>query len=135
MPFKTSSTTTVRVEGVQEAMNLLNQFTKGNAGLSSQVLQQIGEEVAYEIGVNAPVDTGFMAGEVQVTEVTDTSVTVESPAPYSGFVNFGTSRQAPQPFFSDTVENIQDIEGVRTIADDSAQFWNDAVSRNRPSGL
>lgn len=125
------SNTTVQVRGIKEAISLLEEFKQGGAGVSRNVLNDIGEEVAYEIAVNAPVDTGFMAGEVQVTEVTDTSVKVESPAPYSGFVNFGTIHQEPQPFFSDVVENIQDLDIVNTISDDSAKFWNDLVRKHQ----
>jgi HK97 gp10 family phage protein len=132
MPFRTSSTTKVQVQGLNEAIELLNMFKQFNAGISSRVLEEIGEEAAYEIAVNAPVDTGFMAGEVRVTELTDTSVTVESPAPYSGFVNFGTKFQEAQPFFSNTVENIQNLDSVQTIEDDSAKFWNDNVNRLKP---
>lgn len=51
----------------------------------------------------APVDTGFMKEHIgQTVTATPASLhgEVRSIAPYSGFVNFGTSRQAAQPFWT-----------------------------------
>ena len=126
-------TNTVEFVGVEELVQLLNEYGKSNMGLTSMILQQVGEEIAYEMAVNAPVDTGFMAGEIGVTEVSDDHVKIESPAGYSGFVNFGTWKQEPQPFFSDTVENIDSfLEGLRTAAEDALE---DAVNKHKPRSV
>lgn len=51
----------------------------------------------------APVDTGFLKAHIgQTVTATPESLhgEVRSLAPYSGPVNFGTSRQHPQPFWT-----------------------------------
>lgn len=51
----------------------------------------------------APVDTGFLKAHIgQTVTATPDSLhgEVRTLAPYSGYVNFGTSRQAPQPFWT-----------------------------------
>ena len=51
----------------------------------------------------APVDTGFLQahiGQTKAANATDLSGEVRSLAPYSGFVNYGTSRQTAQPFWT-----------------------------------
>jgi hypothetical protein len=51
----------------------------------------------------APEDTGFLKSGIGVTELATAnklSATIRSIAPYSGHVNFGTSKQAAQPFWT-----------------------------------
>jgi hypothetical protein len=51
----------------------------------------------------APEDTGFLKahiGQTKAANAADLSGEVRSLAPYSGPVNYGTSRQAAQPFWT-----------------------------------
>lgn len=51
----------------------------------------------------APVDTGFLKehiGQTKAANANDLSGEVRSLARYSGHVNYGTSRQAAQPFWT-----------------------------------
>lgn len=51
----------------------------------------------------APRDTGFLAehvGQTKAANANDLSGEVRSLAAYSGFVNYGTSRQPAQPFWT-----------------------------------
>jgi hypothetical protein len=51
----------------------------------------------------APEDTGFLKehiGQTKAANAHDLSGEVRSLAPYSGHVNYGTSRQAAQPFWT-----------------------------------
>jgi HK97 gp10 family phage protein len=64
---------------------------------------------AADVGVTimqevAPVRTGYMRDHIAVIEKDDTHVVIESQAPYSGFVEYGTSKQKAQPFFRPGVE-------------------------------
>jgi len=59
----------------------------------------------------APRDTGLMADtthkepeELQVNDVSRVRVDVIAPQPYSGFIEFGTVRQEPQPWFLPSFE-------------------------------
>lgn len=51
----------------------------------------------------APVDTSFMRdhiGQTKAANANDLSAEIRSLAPYSGYVNYGTSKQAAQPFWT-----------------------------------
>lgn len=51
----------------------------------------------------APVDTGFLKehiGQAKAANANDLSGEIRSLAPYSGHVNYGTSRQSAQPFWT-----------------------------------
>jgi HK97 gp10 family phage protein len=73
-----------------------------------------------------------LQSEIQITESGPDHVTIESPTSYAGFVNFGTSRQSPQPYFTDAIENISSFDAVETIEEVVIDIWNEAVSRNIP---
>lgn len=56
---------------------------------------------------NAPVRTGWLRSEIGGT-ATELSGLVTSRAGYSGFVNFGTSIQAPNPFMGRTAQALSE---------------------------
>lgn len=73
---------------------------------------------AYEIEAQskllAPVDTGYMRNTIN-TKTGRMEATISVTAEYGMFVEFGTSKQAPQPFFYIVFEQmkeqiIKDIE-------------------------
>ena len=126
------SRTTVQIKGLEEAKRLLKEFRADVPTQAVSALEQIAERVVDEMQFNCPVDTGLLQSEIQITESGPNHVTIESPTPYAGFVNFGTSRQEAQPYFTDDIENIQSFDAVETIEDVVVDIWNDAVSRNMP---
>lgn len=59
--------------------------------------------IADEAHDMAPEDTGFLKSGIGVTKMAtanDLTAEVRSIAPYSGFVNYGTSKQPAQPFWT-----------------------------------
>jgi HK97 gp10 family phage protein len=60
--------------------------------------------------MEAPVDTGYMASHIEKEITGKNTVTVTATAPYSGYVDGGTSRMKAQPFFTRNVEIIQTQE-------------------------
>jgi len=87
-------------------MRLVDNKEKVVAQLRAQMAQGINNACQMwtaEAQDLAPVDTGFLKahiGQTKAANANDLSGEVRSLAPYSGFVNYGTSRQAPQPFWT-----------------------------------
>lgn len=92
----------LRVMGVR----LVNNFPKIQVAIKEQLAQGINNACQFWVSEAkdlAPVDTGFLKEHVgQTTSAVPNNLSAEirSLAPYSGFVNYGTSRQSPQPFWT-----------------------------------
>jgi HK97 gp10 family phage protein len=54
----------------------------------------------------APVRTGFLKENIVATQE-GTNVAVEAQAPYSGYVEYGTSKQPAQPFLRPAVDEYK----------------------------
>lgn len=95
----------VKIDGGKELMALFNRAAKVAPGRTRKVTQQLAERGKNEARKQAPVDTWFMHDHIRTFHGKDTS-DIHSQATYSGFVNFGTIYQAPQPFFTFMVEDL-----------------------------
>lgn len=73
------------------------------------VIQTGGDKIHAEMVRTAPVDTGFLRSHITIRHRRD-GVKLESEAPYSLWVDRGTSRQSPQSFFRNPL-----ILGIRRI--------------------
>ncbi len=133
MPFSIAGAT-VKLVGAKEAQELLKELGNASSRNQSATLLTVGEAIVDQMQSNCPVDTGFMSDNIGVAESSENSVTVESSAAYSGFVNYGTIHQSPQPFFSDVAENLDSYGLTDTIVDDVFTNWEDVVARHRPAG-
>jgi len=60
------------------------------------------QDIAADAKANAPVDTGNLRNSIQTSSAGSNAQVaqgvIQARADYSKFVEFGTSRQAPQPF-------------------------------------
>lgn len=66
-------------------------------GASSEMLHQVGKEVAADARRLCPVDTGRLRDSIDY-DVTGDTVRISASAPYARFVEEGTSTQKAQPF-------------------------------------
>lgn len=88
------------------SVKLVNNFPKVQAALKEQVARGINNAAQFwvtEAQDLAPVDTGALKANIGQTTsavANNLSAEVRSLMPYSGFVNFGTARQSPQPFWT-----------------------------------
>lgn len=88
------------------SVRLIDNTEKIKHALNEQVANGINNAAnhwADEARDLAPVDTGFLKSGIGVTELATAnklSATIRSIAPYSGYVNLGTSRMAAQPFWT-----------------------------------
>ena len=73
------------------------------------VIQNEGDQIHSEMVRIAPVDTGFLRAHIKINHRRD-GVRLESEAPYSLWVDRGTSKMFPQPFFRNPL-----ILGIRRI--------------------
>ncbi len=121
----------ILIKGLREAQNLIKDFSS-NAPLNAvTALVTIGDQTVDQMQFTCPVDTGTLQSEIGVTEISDDSVTIESPTDYAGFVNFGTIHQEPQPYFTGPIENLDSSGTIEPIIDISIQTWNDLVDKYR----
>jgi HK97 gp10 family phage protein len=61
------------------------------------------EKTVADAKRNAPVDTGYMEANIDYKQ-DGNKVEILSPAPYSMYVEFGTVKMSPQPFFYPAIE-------------------------------
>lgn len=119
----------VKLDGVQDLLDTLNQFTDGTR--MEKALSAAGEVVRADAAANAPVDTGRLRGSI-VCKVEGNDALVGPTAEYGIYVEFGTgakgknsvahttkktwvykkgdryyrtSGQAPQPFLVPALKN------------------------------
>ena len=83
----------ISLEGAPEFQNLLDELANSGSTAGIEGLLTIAEAFVSDAKSDAPVDTGYMADNIEITDETENSVTVESSAPYSGFVDGGTIHQ------------------------------------------
>lgn len=87
-------------------VTLVNNFPKVQAALKEQVANGINNAAQYwvtEAQSLAPVDTGFLKehiGQTVAAVPNNLHAEIRSLAPYSGFINYGTSRHSPRPFWT-----------------------------------
>lgn len=102
-------------------MSINSNFDKVGKGFTdyatSDLHMEIDEELNYLAELQqhgseekAPRDTGFMASNIIITQTGEHSVTCTAIAEYSGFVDQGTVNMAAQPFFTDTLTEIESSE-------------------------
>ena len=72
-------------------------------------IQAEGDKIHAEMVRTAPVDTGFLRSHITISHRRD-GVRLESEAPYSLWVDRGTSKMAPQSFFRNPL-----ILGIRRL--------------------
>ena len=126
MPFSITGTQWVHWEGLDEAKEMFDALGDTTNVMASLIT--MADQIVQEQQNLAPVDTGFMRDETAVTEVGDDSVRIEAQANYSGFVEFGTTKMEPQPWFYPPVEALD----ATTITDDVFTNWGDTIAKFNP---
>ena len=89
---------TVDVQGLVEFQGTLDQAASRVEGLAGQVVRKTAHDVQADAQSRAPVDTGALRSSIGVTSRGALSATVSPSVNYSHYVEFGTSRMAPQPY-------------------------------------
>jgi HK97 gp10 family phage protein len=71
-----------------------------------KVLDRLNDELTKDARSRAPVKTGFLRENISGT-VNGPLLVFTSAAPYSGFCEYGTRRQAAKPFFTPAVDQAR----------------------------
>lgn len=100
----------VDLDGLEELVVAIEEATPKSIEQSNKVIKNKTEKVARNARKRAPVDTWFMHDNITTDYEGEASefVTgiIESPAGYSGYVEYGTRFNIAQPFLGPSVEEI-----------------------------
>jgi HK97 gp10 family phage protein len=97
----------IRVEGIEKWTSLAARISSDLIPTVGQQLKDIAQNVVNDAQQAAPVDTGYLRDNIQITSQTDKEVVVESRAEYSGYVEYGTVYMQAQPFFEPAVRKAR----------------------------
>lgn len=106
------------LEGVTLDTTLLDKLTAEMLPRASKVVQKYGIAMAADAAMNAPVDTGTLRGSI-VSEshmIGPLLYELQDGVEYGAYVEFGTSRQAAQPFMIPAIEGKKD-EFIQAFTD------------------
>lgn len=101
----------IKVEGLKDAMRRIDNFMVRLEPTTFAVLQEVAKELVEDAKGYAPTRTGFLRSNIQIIDEdrSKKEIIVASSAPYSGFVEFGTSKARAQPFMQPAVENAKKV--------------------------
>lgn len=84
--------------GVDKASGRIQRIDVGNK--VSNATFAAGRQMQIEARDNAPVDTGTLVKSIQSRMSGKFTAIVKAKAAYAGYVEFGTTKQRAQPFFT-----------------------------------
>ena len=86
-------------KGVKGSQSALKQFEQDISQTVTDWLESMGQIVTEEMKNLCPVDTGALQESIDYL-VSGTDLTFEATEDYAGFVEYGTSKMAAQPFMT-----------------------------------
>lgn len=95
------------LEGITLDTTLLDKLIEQAPKKASQIIETYGLKIASEAAQGAPVDTGALRNSIlsESHKEEDLLFIVRDGVEYGAWVEFGTSRQAAQPFMVQAIEN------------------------------
>lgn len=108
----------IEVTGLEEAMRKMGNLKAKLHDEVTQAVKEVADMVVDEAKTYAPIRTGVLKRSIQIKEVDNfnSAVTIEAAAPYAGFVEYGTSKQPPQPFMRPPLDHAVDELPRRILA-------------------
>ena len=88
---------------LEEAVN--NSIPNAIDSAVREALEEGAEEIYSAARGQVPVDTGALQESIS-KDVSDDGFTVQASESYAGYVEFGTSRMAAQPYFYSTANRV-----------------------------
>jgi HK97 gp10 family phage protein len=92
-------TLTFTITGIEEFQQKINLLTEKLPAAAFEVISQAADKMVSDAKSFAPVRTGFLRDNISITNQNSYAIQVSSVAYYSAFVEFGTSKMQPEPFF------------------------------------
>lgn len=84
--------------------NRISDVSRRYGELLENEVERTARNVQARAVSQAPVDTGFLRASIEAAMSGVLEWTVSVGAEYGAYVNFGTRRMAPRPFFTNAVE-------------------------------
>lgn len=117
----------VNISGIENVRNIeagLERATKRVGAEAAKVVRRSAADVERLAKQNAPVDTGHLRGTISA-EYTGNgrhatfSAEIGPTAAYGAYVEFGTSRHAPQPYMYPAAERVEPefVAALENLAD------------------
>lgn len=116
----------MKFSGAKEGADALNQFSNDVLEGTRVLLEQLGNDLVDEMQATCPVDTGNLQSLISA-EMDGENLNVVSDAEYSGFVEYGTWKMEPQPFFNPAVDKIRSGIGLEDAGADAISNWEQAA--------
>jgi HK97 gp10 family phage protein len=97
----------VRFIGAEKFIDNINKKSVEVQKAVGKIVQETASNIEIKAKKKAPVDTGFMRGNVYSEKIDDLNAVAGSKAPYSIYVDKGTrdEKHPAQPFFTPAVES------------------------------
>jgi HK97 gp10 family phage protein len=99
-----STETRVEVKGNDRLMRFLNDMPNWIKTSGMQLMDEAASVASTEAKRLAPVRTGRLKKSIRKSHTQQGEYRVGSNVPYSGFVEYGTSKMAAQPFLRPAME-------------------------------
>lgn len=104
----------IELEGMQELLNRLESMGKEGKKIENNALKQAGEVLKEEIQNNAPIDSGNLKENIEMSNIKKNKdgsyvqVGTNDKSWYGKFVEFGTTKMGANPFMSRSFETKKD---------------------------
>lgn len=119
------------VKGIKEADQLLRDFAAGITKITAKDFKQLGDLMVQSASARTPIDTGRLVSNNKILKLTDRSLTVGNPTPYAGYVEYGTSRQRAQPYWTPVLHTVG-AQFPDMIIKDCKEFYRELRRKNDP---
>jgi HK97 gp10 family phage protein len=89
----------VTITGVDELISKLNRISQGMQTMVTQQVNESAQQMVSDMKGEAPVRTGFLRDNISVSGSNEIAAQVSSLAYYSIYLEMGTWKMSPRPFF------------------------------------
>lgn len=86
-----------------------NQYTRGLYAHVDKKEVKLANRLAEAVRRNAPVLTGALKRSIKVVKVKLMNYRVKTTVPYARFVEYGTSKMSPQPYFRPALKQVKGL--------------------------
>lgn len=87
-------------------VNNLPRIRKSMATNAARIVAKAALDIEAIAKTRAPVDTGNLANSIRARKISDTRWRVEVGAEYGLYVEYGTVRSGPRPYFMPAVDRV-----------------------------
>ncbi len=116
-------------KGVKGAADALKEFESSVTEQVTEFLDSTGQTVVEEMKSLVPVDTGALQTSIDYN-VSGDDLTFEATEDYAGFVEYGTSKMAAQPYFMPAIDRNLGSSGlIDEFGKDALSNWDRLVSQ------